>query len=107
MREQGVHSLFAAIKKVKYAGRKMQLFCNLEERAVITARDVASIYEVPVAFAQEGVDSLALKYLHIDTPEPDLSKWKSLVQRCYNPQDEVSIAIVGKYVSQTPRGPGG
>jgi CTP synthase len=65
---------------------------------VITARDVASIYEAPLMFASEGLDRLALKYLHIETPEPDLSKWSDLVQRCYNPADEVSIAIVGKYV---------
>jgi CTP synthase len=77
---------------------KIALFCNLEDQAVITARDVDSIYEVPLTFSQEGVDRLALKYLHIDTPEPDLSKWTDLVQRCYNPADDVSIAIVGKYV---------
>ena len=45
---------------------KIALFCNLEDQAVITARDVASIYEVPLTFAQEGVDRLALKYLHLD-----------------------------------------
>jgi CTP synthase len=77
---------------------KIALFCNLEERAVIAAKDVASIYEVPLTFAQEGVDNLALKYLHIDAKEPDLTRWKSLVERCYNPRDEVSIGIVGKYV---------
>ncbi|MFY9747069.1 MAG: CTP synthase [Acidobacteriaceae bacterium] len=77
---------------------KIALFCNLEDQAVITAKDVESIYEVPLTFAQEGVDRLALKYLHIDTPEPDLSKWSDLVRRCYNPVDEVSIAIAGKYV---------
>ena len=44
------------------------------------------------------MDRLALKYLHIETPEPDLSKWSDLVQRCYHPADEVSIAIAGKYV---------
>ena len=77
---------------------KIALFCNLEERAVIAAKDVASIYEVPLTFAQEGVDKLALKYLHIDAKEPDLARWKSLVERCYNPRDEVSIGIVGKYV---------
>jgi CTP synthase len=77
---------------------KIALFCNLEDQAVITARDVASIYEAPLMFASEGLDRLALKYLHIETPEPDLSKWSDLVQRCYNPADEVSIAIVGKYV---------
>jgi CTP synthase len=77
---------------------KIALFCNLEEQAVITARDVESIYEVPLTFAQEGVDRLALRYLHMETPEPDLSKWAELVQRCYHPADEVSIAIAGKYV---------
>jgi CTP synthase len=77
---------------------KIALFCNLEDQAVITAKDVDSIYEVPLTFAQEGVDRLALKYLHLDTPEPDLSKWSDLVRRCYNPRDEVSIAICGKYV---------
>jgi CTP synthase len=77
---------------------KIALFCNLEDQAVITARDVDSIYEVPLTFAREGVDRLALKYLHIDAPEPDLSKWADLVHRCYNPRDEVSIAICGKYV---------
>jgi len=77
---------------------KIALFCNLEDQAVITARDVDSIYEVPLTFAKEGVDRLALKYLHVDAPEPDLSKWSDLVHRCYNPRDEVSIAICGKYV---------
>jgi CTP synthase len=77
---------------------KIALFCNLEDQAVITAKDVDSIYEVPLAFAQENVDRLILKYLHIETSEADLSKWSELVHRCYNPVDEVSIAIVGKYV---------
>jgi CTP synthase len=77
---------------------KIALFCNLEDQAVITARDVESIYEVPLAFSQEGVDRLALRYLHMETPEPNLGKWSDLVHRCYNPRDEVSIAIVGKYV---------
>jgi len=78
--------------------QKIALFCNVEEPAVIAARDVASIYEVPLTFAAEGVDALALKYLHIDAKAPDLSKWKDIVHRAYHPRDEVSIAIVGKYV---------
>jgi CTP synthase len=77
---------------------KIALFCNVEEQAVIAARDVASIYEVPLTFAAEGVDALALKYLRIDAKEPDLSKWQDIVHRAYNPRDEVSIGIVGKYV---------
>jgi CTP synthase len=77
---------------------KIALFCNVQERAVIAARDVASIYEVPLTFAAEGVDALALEYLHIEAKAPDITKWKDIVDRAYHPQDEVSIAIVGKYV---------
>jgi len=77
---------------------KIALFCNVEEEAVITAKDVASIYEVPLVFAHEKVDQLALRYLHIQSPEPDLSKWEQLIHRVYNPKDEVTIGIVGKYV---------
>lgn len=77
---------------------KIAAFCNVEESAVIAARDVESIYEVPLNFAQEGVDSLILKYLKIESPEPNLSRWRDLVHRAYNPNAEVSIGIIGKYV---------
>ena len=77
---------------------KIALFCNVQENAVIAARDVASIYEVPLNFAAEGVDTLALQLLRIEARAPDLSKWQDIVRRAYHPQDEVSIAIVGKYV---------
>jgi CTP synthase len=77
---------------------KIALFCNVEEEAVITAKDVASIYECPLVFSHEGVDRLVMKYLHIDAPEPDLSRWNDLVRRAYNPIDVVKIGIVGKYV---------
>jgi CTP synthase len=84
---------------------KIALFCNVEDEAVITAKDVASIYECPLVFAKEGVDTLVLKYLHIDPvsypkmrSDRDLSKWEDLIQHAYNPRDEVSIGIVGKYV---------
>ncbi len=78
--------------------QKIALFCNVEEPAVITAKDVASIYEVPLVFAQEEVDTLALKYLRLDAPDRDLTAWQELVHRVYNPKDTVEIAIVGKYV---------
>ena len=78
--------------------QKIALFCNVEEPAVIAARDVASIYEVPLTFAAEGVDTLALKYLRMEAKPADLSKWQDIVHRAYHPKDEVSIAIVGKYV---------
>jgi CTP synthase len=77
---------------------KIALFCNVEEQAVVTAKDVASIYEVPLVFAQEKVDELVLRYLHLEAEEPRLERWRELVERTRNPKDEVSIAIVGKYV---------
>ncbi len=77
---------------------KIALFCNVSEEAVITAKDVASVYEVPLGFAKENVDTLCLKYLHIDAPERNMQAWEELVHRCYNPKDEVKIGIVGKYV---------
>ena len=77
---------------------KIAAFCNVEEKAVIIARDVPSIYEVPLNLAEQNVDALILKYLHIDARAADLSKWRDIVERAYHPQDEVSIAIVGKYV---------
>ena len=77
---------------------KIALFCNVEEEAVITAKDVASIYEVPLVFAQENVDTLALRYLHIEAKDRDLAKWEDIVHRVYNPKADVTIGIVGKYV---------
>jgi CTP synthase len=77
---------------------KIALFCNVEEEAVITAKDVASIYEVPLVFAREEVDTLVLKYLHIEARPRDLRPWEDLIHRVYNPKDEVTIGIVGKYV---------
>ena len=77
---------------------KIALFCNVEEEAVITAKDVASIYEVPLVFSRENVDTLALKYLRIEAKDRDLSKWEDIVHRVYNPKADVTIGIVGKYV---------
>ena len=77
---------------------KIALFCNVEEEAVITAKDVASIYEVPLVFSHEGVDALIMKYLRLEPKEKDLKPWKELVERVNNPKGDVKIAIVGKYV---------
>ncbi len=77
---------------------KIALFCNVENEAVITAKDVASIYEVPLVFAHEKVDELVERYLRIPSRPADLTRWEELVQRVYNPKDEVTIGIVGKYV---------
>jgi CTP synthase len=78
--------------------QKIALFCNVEEQAVITAKDVPSIYEVPLVFAQEHVDTLLLKYLHLPSTEPQLDQWREIVHRHYHPKDEVTIGIIGKYV---------
>jgi CTP synthase len=77
---------------------KIALFCNVEEEAVITAKDVASIYEVPLVFSHEGVDSLVLRYLRLEARERHLKDWEEIVHRVYNPKAEVTIGIVGKYV---------
>ncbi|MFZ1085789.1 MAG: CTP synthase [Terracidiphilus sp.] len=78
--------------------KKIAQFCNVEDKAVIGALTVPSIYEVPLGFAEEGVDALILKYLHIDAPEANLTEWKALIERVYHPKDTVNIGIVGKYV---------
>ena len=77
---------------------KIALFCNVEEEAVITAKDVDSIYEVPLVFVREGVDKLVLRYLHIDAKDADVHRWEDVVHRIYNPKGEVTIGLVGKYV---------
>ncbi|MGH9513423.1 MAG: CTP synthase [Terriglobales bacterium] len=77
---------------------KIALFCNVEEEAVITAKDVASIYEVPLVFSREGVDTLVLRYLQLEPTDRDLNDWEEIVRRVYNPKAEVTIGIVGKYV---------
>ena len=77
---------------------KIALFCNLAEDAVIAARDVASTYEVPISLGQEGLDEIILRYLRLEAGERDLSRWQELGRRLAKPRDEVSIAIVGKYV---------
>jgi len=77
---------------------KIAAFCNVEQGGVVIARDCNSIYEVPLNLAAQGVDTLALKYLHMEAPPIDLSKWEDIVDRAYHPKDEVVIGIIGKYV---------
>jgi len=77
---------------------KIALFCNLSEHAVITAKDVASVYEVPLVLAAEGLDDEIVRQLHLPKTERHMEDWKSLVDRVQNPIDEVSIGVVGKYV---------
>ena len=79
--------------------RKIALFCNVEERAVIPARTVDTIYEVPQRFAAEGMDKILLELLNLPAGKGDLSKWQTIVDRLHNPSRMVRIGIVGKYVN--------
>ncbi|MFJ5487003.1 CTP synthase [Hansschlegelia beijingensis] len=78
--------------------RKLGLFCNVRETAVIEARDVDTIYEVPEAYHREGLDIEVLRAFGIEpTNAPDLSRWREVTRRVRHPEGEVTIAIVGKY----------
>ena len=78
--------------------KKIALFCNVTPDAVITARDVKTIYEVPLFLHQEGLDEKIAKLLNIWSKRPDLSEWEEIVRRVREPKGEVEIALVGKYV---------
>ena len=79
--------------------RKIALFCNIREENVITARDASSIYQVPIAYSEEGMDAQVCKHFGIDAQKPaDLSKWHHIVDVLANPEGTVQIAVVGKYI---------
>ncbi len=78
--------------------RKLSLFCNVRESAVIQALDVAHIYDVPIAYHKEGLDSEVLAAFGIDpAPKPRMERWHEVSRLIHNPEGEVTIAIVGKY----------
>ena len=77
---------------------KISLFCNVRPEAVITAKDVASIYEVPLVLNGEGLDSIIVQLLELPDHPCDLSAWKDLVHRIQHPEREANVGIVGKYV---------
>lgn len=78
--------------------RKLGLFCNVREQAVIEARDAANIYDVPRAYHAAGLDAQVLAAFGIEpAPKPDMSRWNAVTQRINNPEGEVTIAVVGKY----------
>jgi CTP synthase len=78
---------------------KLALYCDVPEEAVITAKDVETIYEVPLVLSGEGLDRIVLKGLGLESKGFDMSPWEALVDRIKNPKGEVVIGIVGKYVS--------
>jgi len=78
--------------------KKIALFCNVREEAVIQALDVASIYEVPLAYHREGLDAQVLAAFGIaNAPAPKLERWQTIANAIASPEGEVTIAIVGKY----------
>jgi len=78
---------------------KIALFCNVDYDCVFTAKDVQSIYAVPLMFHQEGLERKIMEMLNLDIEPGDLSQWRDVLDRIQNPNDEVAIAIAGKYVN--------
>jgi CTP synthase len=77
---------------------KIALFCDVDEDAVVTAKDVDSVYEVPLVFHREGLDETIVKLLGLDPRPIDLSRWEDVVRRVKSPRATAKIAVVGKYV---------
>ncbi len=77
---------------------KIALFCNVRKEAVIPALDASSIYAVPLQYHEEGLDAEVLRHFGLTSPLPDLSRWNDIIDRYHNPEGEVTIGVVGKYV---------
>ncbi len=77
---------------------KIALFCDVDAKSVVTARDVRSVYEIPLLFAEQGVDETILRLLHMHAGPRNLSRWVEMLDRMQNPTREVNIGLVGKYV---------
>ena len=77
---------------------KIALFCNVEERAVVSMRDVDSIYKIPALLKSQGTDELVCKRFGLDVPEADLSEWEQVLYQEANPVDEIVVGMVGKYI---------
>lgn len=81
--------------------RKIALFTNVPEKAVISAVDVDSIYKIPLLLHEQGLDDIATERLHLNAPKADLSAWQNVVYNMDHPNAEVTVAMVGKYVNLT------
>jgi CTP synthase len=102
LREIGIQPDILLCRTDRFLSRdikaKIALFCSVSEEAVITAKDVETIYEVPLVLAHEGLDTQILHCLNLQTAERNMQPWVELVERIRHPADEVAIGIVGKYV---------
>ena len=101
--ENGVHPDILVCRTERPLGedlkRKIALFCNVKQEAVIEAADASTIYEVPMAMLKEKLDVIVLKKLNItDYKEPDLSKWTEFLDKLKRPQHKVTIGLIGKYI---------
>ncbi|MBU2571430.1 MAG: CTP synthase [Gammaproteobacteria bacterium] len=81
--------------------RKIALFTNVAERAVISAIDADSIYRIPLLLHEQGLDDIVVEKLRLDVPKADLTEWENVIEGLTHPLNEVSIAIVGKYVDHS------
>jgi CTP synthase len=81
--------------------RKIALFTNVEEKAVISAKDMGNIYEIPIWLHDQGVDDIIARKMHLDLPPADLSDWHNVVDTMKHPEHDVNIGMVGKYVELT------
>ncbi len=77
---------------------KIALFCNVEEKAVVSMRDVDSIYKIPALLKSQGTDEIVTKRFGLDLPEADLAEWEQVLFKEANPKGEVTIGMVGKYI---------
>ena len=102
LRSMGIHPDILLCRTDRLLPReirqKIALFCDVDEEAVITAKDVESIYEVPLVLSGEGLDRIVLKQIGLPDTTRNMATWEQLVERIRNPSDEVTIHIVGKYV---------
>lgn len=80
------------------ARKKLGLFCNVKADRVIEANDLSTIYEAPIAYHHNGLDSAVCDYFNLHTPLPDLSNWQRIIDCIHHPEGQITIAIVGKYV---------
>ena len=103
LRAIGIHPQILLCRTDRYLSpdikAKLSLYCDVPEDAVITAKDVDSIYEVPLVLSGEGLDAIVLKSLGLESRGRDMAAWEALVERIRSPKGEVVIGIVGKYVS--------
>ena len=102
LREIGIQPDVLLCRTDRYLSRdlkeKIALFCNVPVDAVITAKDIGSIYEVPLVYSAEGLDEIIVRNLILPAVQPDLGPWTNLVKRLQTPAGSVTVGIVGKYV---------